>query len=484
MICISVTPSSRRLAPADLVNAAPRCDLIELCLDNFVKTPDVGALKAIAKKPLLVSCRRPEDGGHWKGTEEERIQLLRNSIVAGPEWIELELDIADKIPRFGSTKRVISYTSLDESLNQKKINEVFEQCYKAKADVVKFTWQTLTMDDTWPLLSAVTQSRELPVVGRGIGPSGLTFSLLARKYGSPWIYAALERGMETYPNEPTVWQLQEDYCWDDFDRKTRLIGVVGRGRAENTTSRILNAAFREYDVPIRCLPLLPGPSKNFRRMLEVLKIRALITEPDHSPAVSSIVSDLDESVDASGYKDLLREKDGRWKARATLFQSLNAAATRVRNSEQWAQGRSVLVLGAGSLSASMAAFFIENKAAVSIAAPDDARAMGTASHLGARHVPWGTVYSVMADILAFTDSRLECGSGHGQINPSLLREGQTVIDLIRYPAESELADEARARGCHYVDPSEIFASQLLAQFELLTGKSIPLEAFQKGLADT
>ena len=112
MICISVTPSSRKLAPADVLNASRKADLIEICLDHFIKTPEVADLLKISEKPTLISCRRERDGGHWKGTEEERLQLLRNTIIAGPEYVELELDIADKIPRFGSTKRVISHTSL------------------------------------------------------------------------------------------------------------------------------------------------------------------------------------------------------------------------------------------------------------------------------------------------------------------------------------------------------------------------------------
>ena len=44
MICITVTPTSRTLAPADLLNASRRCDLIELCLDHFIAEPNVGEL--------------------------------------------------------------------------------------------------------------------------------------------------------------------------------------------------------------------------------------------------------------------------------------------------------------------------------------------------------------------------------------------------------------------------------------------------------
>ena len=116
MICISVTPTSRTLAPADLLNASRHGDLIELCLDHFLKEPDVADLIRMVDKPVLVSCRRPIDGGHWTGSEDQRLHLLRQAIVAGPEYIELDLEIADQIPRFGATRRVISCTSLNRPL--------------------------------------------------------------------------------------------------------------------------------------------------------------------------------------------------------------------------------------------------------------------------------------------------------------------------------------------------------------------------------
>src|SRR3712207_1135096 len=155
MICISVTPTSRQLARVDLLNASRRCDLIELCLDHLAKEPDIGEMIEGFADRVIISCRRPEDGGSWKGSEQERVQLLRQAIVAGPAWVELELDVAASVPRFGKTKRVVSHTSLDRPLGN--VDEVFYQAETARADVLKFTWPTPTLDDAWPLLAAVTK---------------------------------------------------------------------------------------------------------------------------------------------------------------------------------------------------------------------------------------------------------------------------------------------------------------------------------------
>ena len=480
MICISITPTSRKLAPADLLNASRKCDLIELCIDRFIKTPDLGELVKMVDKPILISCRREKDGGQWTGSEEDRFQLLRNAIVAGPAYIELDLDIADKIPRFGDTKRVISYTSLNRPLA--KIDDIFEQCWKARADVVKVTWPTDDLDAAWPLLAAVTQSRELPVVGKGIGKSGLTFSLLGRKYGSPWIYAALEKGMEAFPDQPTVWQLEEEYRWEDIGRKTRFLGIVGIGAAENTTARVLNAAFQEFEKPIRCLPLIPGNTDRLQKMLAGMKINALIVDPLYSRNLSDFGSPEDDLAQQSGYMDLFMEKGGSWTGQATLFSALESVAAKQQGNERWAENRATTVIGSGPLAVAAAFWAQKQNAAISLAAPSDNAAINASKACGARHLPWHAVHSAMSDIVILAGSDITSGMNRGELNPSLIREGMTVIDLTRYPGESTFAEEARSRGANYIDPSSVFAEQLQLQFQTLTGREIPIGAFQKGLA--
>lgn len=479
MICISVTPSSRTLAPADILNASRKADLVELCLDHFIKTPDVGDLVKMCGKPILVSCRRKKDGGRFAGTEEERLNLLRNTIASGPAYVELDLDIADKVPRFGNTKRVISYTSLNRPLGN--IDDIFEKCWKAKADVVKVTWPTEDLDAAWPLLAAVTQTRELPVVGQGIGKSGLTFSLLGRKYGSPWIYAALERGMEAYESQPTVWQLEEEYCWEDICRKTRFVGIVGLGAAENTTVRVLNAAFKELDKPIRCLPLMPGSLDRLQKMLSVMKINALLVDPLYRGDLAGMCTPTDDLTQSSGFMDTLMEGKSGWKGKSTLFSAIESETTAARKDSRWAGGRATTIFGSGPLALAAARFFLGKNAAVSLAGPSDNAATTAARNAGTRHIPWSAIYATTTDIVVLADPEIKCGVGRGQLNPSLIREGSLVIDLTAYPADSPFAEEARSRGAIYISPAQIFAQQLHLQFKSLTNMDLPVSAFAKGL---
>ena len=135
MICITVTPTSRTLAKADLLNAARQGDIVELCLDHFRKEPDVKELISAIDKPVIISCRRQQDGGQWQGTEEERLMLLRQAIVDGVEYVDLEMDIAERIPRYGPTKRIISYHTF--RVTPDNLEELHERMCSLDADVVK-----------------------------------------------------------------------------------------------------------------------------------------------------------------------------------------------------------------------------------------------------------------------------------------------------------------------------------------------------------
>ena len=90
-------------------------ELVELRLDYIVRTVNLKRLLAEKKCPVIVTCRRAQDGGNWEGSEQERIVLLRSAIAEGADYVDLEEDIAADIPRFGKTKRIVSYHNFDET---------------------------------------------------------------------------------------------------------------------------------------------------------------------------------------------------------------------------------------------------------------------------------------------------------------------------------------------------------------------------------
>src|SRR4029453_4612585 len=64
-------------------------DLVEMRLDT-VDRPDAGAALEGRRGPLIVTCRAEWEGGHFKGSEEERRRILEDAIARGAEYVDVE----------------------------------------------------------------------------------------------------------------------------------------------------------------------------------------------------------------------------------------------------------------------------------------------------------------------------------------------------------------------------------------------------------
>ena len=100
-ICVVIGRTRHNMIQVEIQEAA-KCgaQMIELRLDFLAKAPDFRRLLATKPCPLVATVRRPRDGGRWAGSEEDRQLLLRQAIVGGFDWVDLEIDVAEQIPRF------------------------------------------------------------------------------------------------------------------------------------------------------------------------------------------------------------------------------------------------------------------------------------------------------------------------------------------------------------------------------------------------
>src|SRR5712692_1428220 len=113
MLCVVIGRTRHKMVQIEIQEAAKRgAQMIEVRLDFLAKAPDFHRL--LDKKPcaLVATVRRPQDGGRWSGSEEARQMLLRQAIVAGFDWVDLETDVANEVRRFKDVKRIVSYHNL------------------------------------------------------------------------------------------------------------------------------------------------------------------------------------------------------------------------------------------------------------------------------------------------------------------------------------------------------------------------------------
>ena len=69
------------------------------------------------------------------------------------------------------------------------------------------------------------------------------------------------------------------------------------------------------------------------------------------------------------------------------------------------------------------------------------------------------------------------------LDASLLRENQTVFDIVYSPHETRFIRDARDRGCHIVYGIEMLLFQGVRQFEIWTSEKAPVDGMREILEE-
>jgi 3-dehydroquinate dehydratase/shikimate dehydrogenase len=488
MICIAIAQDSRRMALVDMLNAANQCDLLEVRLDRFGKPPDIHEVLARKPKPVIFSCRRPQDGGEWRGTEEERLTLLRQCIVSKADYVEIELDVADQIRKFPPAKRVICYTNLQKT--PRDIAQIYAQAQTKNPDIIKLVTLARTPEEAWPLVQILSKP-SVPTVVVGLGKPGIMLSILGKKIGAPWTYAALEKGMEAYPDQPTVRELSTVYHYPAIERSTRFIGVTGFGAREYATVAALNAVLASLGLPMRCLPLGLGSVPLFRKVMDAVKFAGVIVDEAHREEILAIASERDPATEEAGAADLLLAKEKNWHAHNTTsqaaFEALEELMRARAPSEKPLQGRVVMVVGANASARTIGLGLKLRGAVLIIASKDRAAGNKLAQILECRSIQFEALYSNMHDVLVVCDQEKEPGqtsehAGEPAVHAGYLKSSMFVMDVTPGIQKSPLLHDAKQRGCAVVSPRQLLEAQLRMQARLITGQDVPSDLIQQSLS--
>jgi 3-dehydroquinate dehydratase/shikimate dehydrogenase len=485
MICISINQESRRLALVDMLNAARQCDLLEVRLDRFGKAPEVGELLAAKPKPVIMCCRRAQDGGNWDGGEEERLALLRQCIISKADYVEIELDVADQIRRFPPSQRVISYTNLQETPSD--IADIYAEAQTKNPDVIKLVTLARTPEEAWPLVQILGKAR-VPTVVVGLGKPGIMLSILGKKIGAPWTYAALERGMEAYPGQATVSDLIDVYHYGSIEKGTRLIGVTGFGEREVITTAVQNSIMANLQLPARCLPLGVGNVKLFRKVMEAVKLAGAIVDQENQQAVAEIATELHSAAKQVGAVDVLVHKGEAWHGFNTyvpaLLEGLTQTLKAKMESDNPIKGRMVVLVGLTPPGRALAAEIQRQGASVILASHQKKAGQQAAQELGCRFIQFEALYSTMHDVLIVCEEEKDPVPGRSVgVHAGYLKKGMTVMDLTAMTRRSEFLEQAAQRGTLVVEPRQVLLSQLEAQCKLLTGKHVRREVIDTAVPE-
>ena len=160
MICVPIVVPKRVLEDMDA--ASEFADIIELRVD-LMESPDIPALLKAAKKPCIVTNRTKLEGGQFKGSEEQRIHLLRQAIDAGADYIDIEASTSRNLLESvlgsrGKTQVILSYH--DFTRTPERLDEIYDMMSQVPADILKIITYASDINDNLAVFSLLKRARK------------------------------------------------------------------------------------------------------------------------------------------------------------------------------------------------------------------------------------------------------------------------------------------------------------------------------------
>jgi 3-dehydroquinate dehydratase/shikimate dehydrogenase len=507
-ICVVIARTRHGMMQAEIQEAARRgAHLIEVRLDFLKKAPDFKRLLADKPCPMIATVRRPAEGGKWDSSEDARRVLLRQAIVAGFDWVDLEYDVADSIPRFGRVRRIVSYHNMREM--PADLEKIHQRMCAQDADVVKVAVRAQQPADNLRVLALLKKAPK-PTIAFCTNDLGFPSRILQAKFGAPFTYAAFNKERFGGLAIPSFTELKQVYHYDRLNKDTEVFGVIGDPIAHSLSPQIHNIAFRKIGINAVYLPFrVPRDTlADFLRLFDQLPIKGYSVTIPHKEAAAEIADTRDETTEnTKAANTLVRTLEG-FAAYNTdyrgVIDTLNTflpaytahliqppgsipglpptaasepAPPAIPGS---LVGRVSLVLGAGGVARAAAHALHREGAMVTIANRTAERAHDLANEIGCRHVEWNARHSVLCELVVnCTPIGMHPDIDESPLHPSFLRPGLIVFDTVYSPEQTLLIKEARERGCYIITGVEMFLRQAALQFEYFTGQPAPVELFRR-----
>ncbi len=185
---------------------AAKCDVVEFRVDTWPDLADKG--RAIAwdcAVPVLVTARRPDEGGMNALSAEARETLLESFLPAA-SFVDVEIASLDEMPGLVARARdagvlvVASFHDFRGTPGGDELRRKRDEALAAGADVVKFATTLRSIADAAVLASLLEETGHPPLSVMGMGDLGRVSRLLFAKLGSVLNYGYLDR-----PTVPGQW---------------------------------------------------------------------------------------------------------------------------------------------------------------------------------------------------------------------------------------------------------------------------------------
>jgi len=190
-------------------------DLIELRVD-YLRNAELGLLFQNRKKPFIVTHRRKEEGGRYRGDERKRLGVLQEAIDLRADYIDVELAterslLQGLISNKRSTRIILSSHDFRKTPPQKELQKLLDQMVGLEADVVKIVSFARSWEDNLNILSLLpfAKERKQKIIAFCMGEKGKISRIFSPFLGAAWTYASLKPNRTSAPGQLTAQALKD-----------------------------------------------------------------------------------------------------------------------------------------------------------------------------------------------------------------------------------------------------------------------------------
>ena len=468
MICVAIRGPSLQEVTSQIIQALPHADLIELRIDLFDNV-DLNGLKELCAKfniPMIFTLRSARQGGHYAGSEAERLDELRTLATLKPEYLDLEshvpdIFVAEIAASYPDIKLILSYHDFAET--PANLEKLYMDMRKIPVWGYKIAVTACSSLDALRFLCWAKKAGG-NLIAISMGPHGQVSRILAPIIGSPMTYASLEDGQQTAPGQLSAKVLIERYRYRTLTPQTALYGLIGDPVDRSISDETHNYFFHEQKidavyVKIQVTAAELGP---FLELVKEFSFKGLSVTMPLKELIVPYLDEVSSQARDIGAVNTLLLQDGKWIGSNTdSIGALNAIEKTLS-----VKAKRIVILGAGGAAKAIAYEAARRGAFVTVVNRDEARAEQVAMCINGKAKGIDRMTECKNEGY---DILINCTPTDMPIKSEDILSNAVVMDIKTKPKETPFLQCAEAKGCKVIYGYEMFVEQALGQYNLWFG---------------
>lgn len=474
----------------DAVNSlrkAKDADLIELRLD-YIKNLDDKKLKILIKKcmkPAIATARKKGEGGLFIGNEAKRIEILKNSIKFGADYIDIESSsnkgsIKNLIQNKKNAKVIVSYHNFKETPDN--VKDPYSNIKNLEPDLIKIVTRANSVVDNFKIFDLLkTANKEKKnIVAFCMGPFGQFSRILSLIFGSEITYAFVDKGKGSASGQLALNELASCYRLKKINKNTKIAGLIGNPVEHSWSHIIHNLGFDKLDINAVYLKFKVDMLKEFVDYFRKINVLGFSVTIPHKIEIVKYLDEIDIKAQEIGAVNTIVVKN----KKLIGYNTDSDGAIHALKRKMVLKGKNIVLLGAGGSTRALAYGLKAEKVNISILNRTVEKAKNLAEHFNCDYGSLKDLKNIDYDILINTTSV----GMYPEINSSLvpkdlIKKNSVVFDIVFNPFKTKLLKEAENKGCTIIPGFEMLIYGAMLQFKLWTDKNAPEKAMRKKIME-